>query len=178
MISITARIRMFYARFSEYQHLLIILLSLYLILTSRWILMGRSIRVNASLWDITHVYLGLLTTLLACLFMLANCMRGKWYQYFPWLLGDTTQLVNDCKGVFKGKIPASGGRGLFSWVEGLGMLLLVGVGLTGILWFVSQGTSDALVWRNYHIILAKGFIGFIFIHVLFACLHLLDFIRN
>ncbi|MEC4727480.1 cytochrome b/b6 domain-containing protein [Shewanella sp. D64] len=178
MISMTARIGRIYARYSEYQHLLIILLSLYLILTSSWLLMGRSIRENASLWDITHVYLGLFTTLLACLFLLANSIRGKWHQYFPWLLGNTTQLVNDCKGVFKGKIPVSGGRGLFSCVEGIGMLLLVGVGLTGTLWFVSQGSTDALLWRNYHIILAKGFIGFIVIHIIFACLHLLDFIRN
>ena len=178
MVSITAQIRKMYARYSEYQHLLIILFSLYLILTSSWILMGRSLRSNASLWDMTHVYLGLLTTLLACLFLLANCIRGKWQQYFPWLLGDIAQLVRDCKGVFKGKLPVSGGRGLFSCVEGLGMLLLVGVGLTGCLWFVLQGSSDALFWRNYHIIFAKGFVGFIAIHILFACLHLLDFIRN
>ncbi|ACA85089.1 cytochrome b/b6 domain-containing protein [Shewanella woodyi] len=178
MVSIFARVRHIITRLSAYQHLLLILLSLYLILTSGWLMMGRSLRASASLWDMTHVYLGLFATLIACLFLISNSTGGKWRQYFPWLIGDAGQLLRDLKGLLKGKLPTSGGRGLFSWVEGIGMLLLVAVGITGTMWFIMQGSSDALVWRSYHILLAKGFIGFILVHILFACLHLLDFVRN
>ncbi|WP_076410159.1 cytochrome b/b6 domain-containing protein [Shewanella sp. UCD-KL12] len=167
-----------FEKLATYQHLLIILLSLFLISTSPWIMMGRTLRSSASIWDYLHVYLGLLTGLLSITMFLANILKGKWRQYFPWLAGDFSQLKRDLVGLVKGKVPLAGGRGLFSFVEGLGMLLMLGVALTGVMWFFLQGSSDALTWRSYHIWFAKGFIGFIVVHVIFACLHLLDFIRN
>jgi len=57
-------------------------------------------------------------------------------------------------------------------------LVFVGVGFTGVIWYLLQGTPDALLWRGYHIFLAKSFIGFIVLHIVLAGLHLLDFIRD
>ncbi|GIU28326.1 cytochrome b/b6 domain-containing protein [Shewanella sp. MBTL60-007] len=165
-------------KYIDLQHVLIIITSAYLILTSGWILIGRRLRPNASFWDQSHVYLGLIAAFLSITFLITTCLKGKWRQYFPWLVGDFSQLKADILGFFKGKIPIAGGRGLFSVVEGVGMLLFLAVGVSGIAWFATQGSSDALMWRGYHIHLAQAFIGFIVVHVIFACLHLLDFFRN
>ncbi|AQS37933.1 Prokaryotic cytochrome b561 [Shewanella psychrophila] len=166
------------AKLVDYQHVLIIILSVFLISTSGWILMGRGLRNGASIWDYLHVYLGLITAALSFSMLVICCIKGRWRQMFPWLLADFSQLNKDLFGLAKGKIPLAGGRGLYSCIEGLGILLLVGVGFTGVIWFCLQGSSDALMWRGYHILLVKGFIGFFLIHVFCACLHLLDFIRN
>ncbi|WP_299804125.1 cytochrome b/b6 domain-containing protein [uncultured Shewanella sp.] len=165
-------------KYIDLQHVLIIIISAYLIFTSGSILIGRQLRTHASFWDQSHVYLGLIAAFLSITFVITTCLKGKWRQYFPWLIADFSQLKSDILGLFKGKIPIAGGRGLFSVVEGIGMLLFLGVGLTGIAWFATQGSTDALMWRGYHIQLAQGFIGFIVLHVIFACLHLLDFFRN
>ncbi|ABV38393.1 conserved hypothetical protein [Shewanella sediminis HAW-EB3] len=167
-----------FAKLNELQHLFIIILSAYLIITSGWILIGRSLRASASFWDLAHVYLGLITAIFSFTFLLSNSLKGKWRQYFPWLKGDFSQLKKDISGLFKGKLPIAGGSGLFSWIEGLGMLVFVGVGFTGVIWYFLQGTPDALLWRGYHIMLAKSFIGFIVLHIVLAGLHLLDFIRD
>lgn len=37
-----------------YQHLFVILLTLFLVGTSGWLMMGRALRANASVWDILH----------------------------------------------------------------------------------------------------------------------------
>ena len=173
-----SRLQKLVSIFAARQHIMIIISVAYLVLTSGWILIGRSLRNNASIWDISHVYLGLFAAFLAVSFLISTCLKGKWRQYFPWLVANFSQLKNDLQGLTKGKLPIAGGRGLFSIVEGFGLLIFLAVGLTGVLWFLTQGSSDALTWRSYHIYCAKGFIGFIIVHVIFACLHLLDFIRN
>ncbi|MGE6651268.1 hypothetical protein BEL05_11905 [Shewanella colwelliana] len=161
-----------------YQHLLVIVLSLFLISTSGWILMGRAIRTQASIWDLLHVYLGAVVACLSVSMLLTNVIKGKWRQYFSWLAGDFTQLSQDVCGLKKGKIPLAGGRGLFSAIEGIGLILLLLVSITGAMWYFTQGSSEALNWRSYHHSAAHGFIGFIIIHSICAAAHLLDFIRN
>lgn len=133
-----SRLRQLLSIFAARQHLMIIVSVAYLILTSGWILIGRSLRNNASLWDLSHVYLGLFAAVLAVSFLITTCLKGKWRQYFPWLVADFSQLKNDLQGLTKGKLPIAGGRGLFSIVEGLGLLIFLAVGLTGVLWFVTQ----------------------------------------
>jgi len=110
------------------QHIMIIISVAYLILTSSWILMGRSLRNNASLWDLSHVYLGLFAAVLAVSFLITTCLKGKWRQYFPWLIADFSQLKSALQGLVKGKLPIAGGRGLFSIVEGLGLLIFFSCG--------------------------------------------------
>ncbi len=162
----------------DYQHVLIITLSVFLISTSGWILMGRGLRSGASIWDLLHVYLGFVTAGLSVSMLFASCVKGRWRQMFPWLQADFSQIGKDLSGLVKGRIPMAGGPGLFSCIEGIGILLLVGVGFSGVVWFCIQGSSDALVWRGYHILLAKSLIGFILIHAFCACLHLLNLIRS
>ena len=159
-------------------HLWIVLSVVLLVCTSPWIFIGRSLRANASIWDYLHVYLGLIAAALGILFLLRNSIQGKWHQYFAWLVGDWGQLIQDVKGLFKGKLPVAGGKGLFSTVEGIGMLLLVATGVTGALWFFYQGTPLAMTWRGYHQVCADVFIGFLVVHLVLAASHIIEFIRQ
>ncbi|MGL5668946.1 MAG: cytochrome b/b6 domain-containing protein [Shewanella sp.] len=159
-------------------HVWIVLSSTLLVCTSPWIFIGRSLRANASTWDYLHVYLGLICAVLGSLFLLRNTLQGKWHQYFAWLVGDWGQLAQDIKGLFKGKLPVAGGKGLFSTVEGIGMLLLVATGVTGAIWFIYQGTPLAMTWRGYHQICADFFIGFLVVHLVLAATHIIEFIRQ
>ncbi|MCE9677687.1 cytochrome b/b6 domain-containing protein [Shewanella sp. AS1] len=162
----------------DYQHLILIVLSLFLVATSGWILMGRGLSANASIWDLLHVYLGLIAACFSLSILVTSTIHGGWRQYYPYLTGDLSQVVSDLKGLAKGRIPAGGGKGLFSLIEGIGLLLLLGVSVTGLLWYLQQGSSDALMWRSWHHLFAQGFIGFLIVHSICAISHLLDFIRN
>lgn len=159
-------------------HVWIVLCCLVLVCTSPWIFIGRSLRSNASVFDYLHVYLGLVCALLSLGFLLRNSLQGKWRQYFAWLVGDWAQLAQDCRGLLKGKLPVAGGKGLFSTVEGIGLLLLLATGLTGVVWFVYQGTPLAMAWRGYHQGFSQAFIGFLVVHTLLAASHVLEFIRQ
>lgn len=164
--------------FEQYQHLLIILLTSFLIISSGQLMIGRQLRQNASVWDLSHIYLGIITTVLALSFFIACVYQGRWRQFYPWLRGDLAQLKLDIKGFVRGKIPVAGGKGLFSLVEGLTVLMLLSVCITGVGWIITQGSSDALFWRSYHSYFAYGLIIFICVHIIFALLHLLDFVRD
>lgn len=163
---------------SAHLHFLVLLLSSVLIITSPWIVLGRRLRDNASVWDIGHVYIGLVASVFACLFCVVTCREGKWRQFFPWLLFDFGQIVQDIKGLVRGQVPVAGGKGLFSFIEGLGLIILLATAFTGCVWFLLQGSPEALDWRRYHHLAAYGFIGFVGVHLVFSLLHLLDFIRN
>lgn len=159
-------------------HVLVVFCVSLLLLTSPWVLMGRELKYNGNVWNILHVYLGLVCAVLGLFFLLKSIKKGKWRQYYPWICGDVSQLKQDIIGLMRAKIPAAGGKGLFSVIEGFGLLLLLGTGLTGVGWFVCQGSPVALDWRSYHQVFAQGLTGFVIVHLLFALSHILDFFRH
>ncbi|WP_350431569.1 cytochrome b/b6 domain-containing protein [Shewanella sp. H8] len=154
-------------------HQLVILMSLLLICTSPWIFIGRQLSPRAGFWDVFHVYGGLFTGVLALLFTFHICSAGQWRQFFPWLTLDVKPLLNDLRGLTRGKLPHSGNKGLISVIEGLGVIALLLVSLSGAIWFFSD-PSNALMWRSYHILFAQVFIGFIVIHFILAIVHIRD----
>ena len=164
--------------FAEKLHVIVITLSVFLVVTSPWILIGRSLRANASIWDNLHVYVGLVAAIFGLLFLVKNLLNGHWRQFFPWLSLDFSQCVHEVKQLTQGKLPSSGGKGIFSVVEGIGLILMALVSMTGIVWFITQGSSDALIWRKYHILFAQGFVGFLMVHIVFAMFHIIDMVRN
>ncbi|MCW3171577.1 cytochrome b/b6 domain-containing protein [Shewanella subflava] len=155
-------------------HGVVLVMTLMLVCTSPWIFMGKQLRSNAGFWDVFHVYGGLFTAIIALLFAIKVCIKGQWRLFFPWLVADFSQLSADVSGIVKGRLPLSGGKGLLSVIEGIGVILLLLVALSGVIWYLAD-PSDALMWRSYHKILAQGFIGFVVIHVLLALLHIRDF---
>ena len=49
---------------------------------------------------------------------------------------------------------------------------------TGAAWLLTQGSAEALDWREGHLLAARGFIGLLVLHVVTVSLHLLDFLRD
>ena len=158
-------------------HLAITLVSLSLVLTSPWIVIGRRLRPQAGLLDIWHVYAGLALLPLALLFGLKISRRGQWRLYFPYLAGHFHSAWQDCVALFRGRLPEAGGAGLFSVLEGLLLLLLLACCVTGGLWFLQQGGETALYWRSVHSVLAIAFVVLLVLHALFAAVQLVASMR-
>ncbi len=58
------------------------------------------------------------------------------------------------------------------------LVALVVTALTGAMWFLLQGSSDAIAWRGWHILSARALIGVGIAHVLAVASHLLDLVRD
>lgn len=159
-------------------HLGLIFFTMFLVISSPWLFMARKLMPSSSWVNVSHVYLGLVTAILSVLFLLLHSINGRWRQFFCWLDGDISQLKADLFGLFKGRLPVAGGKGLFTTIEGLGLLALVTTGITGSLWFFYQGTADAMFWRQVHINCAYAFIGYLCVHILCAISHIWTFIKN
>lgn len=157
-------------------HVLVLLPTVLVLGSSPFLLMGRRLRENASVWDFTHVYLGLLLVPLSILLFCYCLSGGRAKQFFP--LFEPSGLISDLKGLIKGKLPKGGGNGLFSLLEGICALLLVATAVTGLGWFLTEGSSEALVWRGWHKDLGLAFFIALIAHLLAAVSHLLDFFRN
>lgn len=166
------------ARLAERQHLLVALLSAWLILTSPWVHMFRRIPGNAGFFDWAHIVLGLAAALLAVTFTVSCTRPGRWKLYFPWLAGSLAQAKSDLRGLLRGTVPTAEGGGLFALVEGLLLLALLATALTGCAWLLVQGSAAAADWRGYHILAARGMMALLVLHIAAVALHLLDFIRE
>ena len=166
------------ARLGASQHLLLALLSAWLIVTSPWVHLLRRIPRSAGLFDYAHVVLGLLALLLAVGYTASCARRSGWRLYFPWLAGNLGQVGRELHGLARGEVPTAEGGGLFALIEGFLLLAVLVTGFTGAAWLLAQGSAEALDWRHYHILAARGMIVLLALHVLTVSLHLLDFIRE
>jgi hypothetical protein len=165
-------------RLADRQHLLLALLSAWLILTSPWVHMFRRIPRNAGWLDYAHIGLGMLALVLAVTFTITCTRHGRWRLYFPWLAGDLGQAGRDLRGLFRREVPTAEGGGLFALIEGLLLLALLAAALTGAGWLLVQGSAEAVSWRHYHILAARGMIVLLVLHIVSVSAHLLDFIRE
>lgn len=165
-------------RSSDRQHLAVALLSLWLILSSPWVSMLRRIPSRAGLLDYAHVALGFLALVVGATYVWSCTRSGRWRLYFPWTPSQLAGVGRDLAGLLRGRIPAAEGGGLFGLIEGLLLALLLATAVTGAGWFLLQGSSDALAWREYHILAARGLMGLLLLHVVTVSLHLLEFLRD
>lgn len=166
------------ARIAERQHLLVALLSAWLILTSPWVHMLRRIPSSAGFFDWAHVVLGLAAAVLAVTFTVSCTRQGRWRLYFPWLTASLGAVAGELRGLLRGEIPTAEGGGLFAMIEGLLLLALLATAVTGCAWLLVQGSGAAMDWRSYHILAARGMIALLVLHVVAASLHLVDFLRE
>jgi hypothetical protein len=165
-----------WSRLAARQHLVVALLSAWLILTSPWVHMLRRIPRDAGFLNYSHVVLGFLVLLLATAYT-ASCTRaGRWRLYFPWLAGRLGRPLEELRGLLRGRIPTAEGGGLFALVEGLLLLLLLVTALSGAAWYWTQGSSEALGWRDCHLCAARGMMVLLALHIVFAALHFRELI--
>jgi len=163
---------------ARHQHLMVTLLSVWLILTSPWVSMFSKIPRQPGVFDRLHVWIGLITLVLTITYSVSCLRNGGWRLYFPWLTGQVSQVGADLRGLFRARIPAAESGGLFGALEGLTLLALLATGVTGAGWLWAQGTSSAMEWRAAHMLLAHGLVVFVVLHTVAVALHVLDFIRE
>ncbi len=159
-------------------HLLIALASAWLIVSSPWIGMYQRMPDEPGAINLSHVVLGMALLPLALVYFAACTLGGRWRLYFPWLGGQASSVVSDLAGLFRGQRPASEGGGLFATIEGLLLLALLAAAGSGAVWFVTQGSDTAVLWRGHHIIAARCFAGLLLLHIVAVSLHLLDLVRD
>ena len=136
-------------------HAALAVLALWLVATSPWVSMLRRIPGGAGFFDYAHVALGWLALVIGLVYAVALLGGSRWKQYVP------------------GKA-----AGITGVIEGLLLVAIVVTGVTGAVWFLLQGSSDAIAWRGWHILSARALIGVGIAHVLAVASHLLDLVRD
>jgi cytochrome b561 len=159
-------------------HLVVAVLTLWLVCTSPWVSMLRRVPRSAGFFDYAHIAIGALALVAGLFYGLLVAQGGRWKLYFPMAAGNAAAVGRDLAGLLRGKVPAAEGGGLFGAIEGLLLLALVMAGLSGVAWFVLQGADAALTWRELHIVFARILIAAGVLHVLAVASHLLDFVRD
>ena len=136
-------------------HAALAVLALWLVATSPWVSMLRRIPSGAGFFDYAHVALGWLALVIGLVYAIALLRGGRWKQYVPGRAAGVTGAI-----------------------EGLALVALVVTGATGAMWFLLQGSSDAVAWRGWHILAARALIGVGVAHLLAVSSHLLDMVRD
>jgi len=159
-------------------HVVVTVLTLWLVVTSPWLGMLRRIPTGAGWLDYAHVALGFAALLLGVVYA-AGCLReGRRPLYFPWSPAGLRVVGEDLSGLLRGRIPAAEGGGLIGFIEGLLLVALAATAATGAAWFLAQGSDAALAWRDHHILTARAFIALLVLHVVTVSLHLIEFVRD
>ena len=160
------------------QHLIVVGLSLWLVLTSPWVSMLRTVPREPGFFDIAHLGVGSVAFVIGLIY-LWDCLRGgRWRLNFPWASGEWRVVVTDLAGLFRGRVPAAESGGLFGAISGLTLIAFVAVAATGIGWWWAAGTPAALDWRSIHLLAVRALVGLALLHILAWALHLLDFVRD
>lgn len=155
-------------------HALVVALCAWLFVTSPWVSMLRRVPAGAGWLDWAHVALGFVALAVGLLYVGACTRDGGWRSYFPWLAGEAGAAARDVGGMFRGRLPSAEPGGLFAVIEGLLLLALLVVGVTGAAWFVLQGSDAAVDCRAVHVLAARVLLGLVVTHVLAVASHLFE----
>jgi cytochrome b561 len=153
-------------------HVATVLLCAWLIFSSPWVAMLRRVPSGAGVLEWAHVVLGFAALLVGLAYASAYVARGRWRLYFPWLAGDVRPAARDLAGILRGRLPSAEGGGLFAVIEGLLLLVLLVLGITGAAWFMWQGSAEAAQCRAVHIVGARVLIGLVLAHLFAVATHL------
>jgi hypothetical protein len=155
-------------------HAAVALTCAWLVITSPWVSLLRRVPADAGFFDYAHLVAGLLGFALALAYAHACLRGGRWRTYLPWLAGDVAALAADLRGLLRGRLPSAEGGGLFAVIEGLLLLALLLVAITGVGWWLAAGGSSALDWRAAHVFGARAFVGLAVLHVVAVATHLIE----
>jgi cytochrome b561 len=147
-------------------HGAIALACVWLVATSPWVAMLRRVPSGAGVLEYAHVAVGFVALLLALAYAVLVARGGGWRTQFPWVSGGGRLVVREAAGLLRGKLPGTEGGGLFAAIEGLLLLAVLFVAVTGAGWLLAHGGADALTWRDVHVVGARVLIGLLVAHVL------------
>jgi hypothetical protein len=159
-------------RLSNPLHLVIALVSTWLVVSSPWLAMYRWVLGEPGLLELSHVVLGLALVPLVVVYFAACTVSGRWRLYFPWIAGGFGATALDITGIFKGQRPGSEGGGLFATIEGLLLVALFATAITGAAWLLDETVTQL------HVFAARGLVALLLLHVVAVSLHLLDLVRD
>ena len=159
-------------------HVAVAIVTAWLVFSSPWVELYKQLPPDADWITRAHVWLGLAALAMSVLYVAVCVHGGRWRTYFPWAGGQMGMVGRDVAGIFRGQLPSVEGGGLFALIEGLLLLALVAAGITGALWFATQGTGEAVGWREWHIGAARTAAVLMLLHLVGVSLHLLDFVRD
>ena len=130
-------------------HALVVLFCL-LQFTSSWWMSVEQNRATFSAWY--HMWGGTTLCVLALLQTAASLARHGLRHFYPYLWGDTEQLVKDVRQTLRFKLVGPRPKGLGAAVQGLGLGALLLTAFSGLFWFWlwqngSAGADDA---RAFH----------------------------
>jgi hypothetical protein len=168
----------FLERIANPLHIAVAIVIAWLVFSSPWVELYKHLPADAGWITRAHVWLGFAALAMGVLYLGVCARGGRWRLYFPWAGGQLGAVGRDIAGIFRGQLPSVEGGGLFAMIEGLLLLALVAAGLTGALWFFTQGTGDAVAWRAWHIGAARTAVGLTLLHLVSVSIHLLEFVRN
>lgn len=165
-------------RWIHIQHGLLILVIAWLVATSPWVFLYNRVPPEPTFWVWSHLILGVLVLGLTLSFTLTCLAQGRFRHYFPWLIGRFKPLLSDLVGLFRLRMPANEGGGLFGVIKGLLLLSLLAVAISGALWWWTAGTRDALIWRGWHLDAVKLMLVFLVLHIVATVAHIVHFMRQ
>lgn len=161
----------------EKLHVLLALLAIWLLSTSGQVHLASRIHDKAGGWDYNHIVLGTITALMSMLFLVKCCRHGQWRLYFGWCLGQFGPIAKDLRKLAQRQLPAAGSPGLLTFIEGVGLLLMAAIGLTGLAWLATQGSGLAITWRGWHILFSEYLIWYLIVHAIASFSHFLELMR-
>lgn len=133
---------------------------------------------SSLLW--VHISIGILLTVLTLLFIPACLFHKGIRHFYPYLWGDTKQLVKDLKVSLSFKLipPTSGG--LAAVVQGLGLGALLLTELAGIIWFIGWQTNGfyAHFFKEVHKVSATLLALYLLGHGTMATIHFIVWQRR
>jgi len=138
----------------------------------------QSIAFSFGTW--AHILPGMLLAFIAIVFVASELYRHGSKYFFPYLLGDLTQLKKDLQILAARQLPEVVPGGLPAIVQGLGLLVLGLTLLSGLTWFylIETGSGLAHTVIEVHEVLTNLVIAYLIGHGGMGLLHMVLWIRS
>lgn len=165
-------------------HITILLLVITQIIISNWMSISNTGVIPSSGYQSyftwLHISIGSLLLFLSLIFIFI-CLKTRGFQYFfPYLWGNMSQCIEDCKLLWKFKLPDAKPYGLACIIQGLGLGAILLVVFSGSTWFTLwlMNNSYANEARNIHKMLTGLIELYIFGHGTLGVIHFIIWDKN
>ena len=110
-----------------------------------------------------HIVCGILTTLLTIVLIVYIARKQSFRRFYPYLWGENQAVLADLKTLYRFSLPDDRPQGLANIVQGLGIVALIGIEVTALLWLVLWQQHS--LYANDIRVLHKTLTGFIEVYL-------------